>query len=227
MDSFACTPALVSTRLTGAAADVIDECCAHPFVQGIRDGSLACDKFRFYIIQDYLYLKEFAKVFALGVTKAKDLDTMRLFAQYIPVMDGELNVHEGYLARLGVTQEEVDAATPGFVNLAYTSYMLRVAYEEGPAEILAAVLPCAYSYEEIARRMVCEDASCLEDQFYGDWVRSYAAPEYADANRELFAALNRLAAHYTQPQIAHLADIYRTGCRYELGFWGMAWNMAL
>ena len=223
----ACTPALASTRLIGAARDILDAYNAHPFVRGIQDGTLPRDKFRFYIIQDYLYLKEYAKVFAVGVAKAKDLDIMRLFAQYIPVMDGELNVHEGYLARLGVTQEEVDAAAPGFANLAYTSYMLRVAYEEGEAETLAAILPCAYTYGEIARRMVSDDASCLEDEFYGDWVRSYANQEYDEANRELFAALNRLTAHCTQPQIKHLEDIFVMGCRFELGFWDMSWNMAL
>ena len=227
MDSFACTPRPHLHRIQAAGCDVIDACSAHPFVRGIQDGSLNHEKFRFYIIQDYLYLKEYAKVFAVGVAKAKDLDIMRLFAQYIPVMDGELNVHEGYLARLGVTQEEVDAAVPGFANLAYTSYMLRVAYEEGAAETLAAILPCAYSYEEIARRMVAENGDCLGDPFYGDWVRSYIGSEYSEANRELFNALNRLSARYTQPGIKHLEDIYRMGCRFELGFWDMSWNMAL
>ena len=132
-----------STRLIKATADILDAYNAHPFVAGIQNGDLDRAKFRFYIVQDYLYLKEYAKVFAVGVAKAKSLEVMRLFAKYIPVMDGELNVHEGYLARLGVTQEEVDAAKPAFANLAYTSYMLRVAYEEGDAETLTAILPCA------------------------------------------------------------------------------------
>ena len=47
----------------------------HPFVQGIQDGSLEKDKFKYYIMQDYLYLKEYAKVFAIGVAKAKSLET--------------------------------------------------------------------------------------------------------------------------------------------------------
>ncbi|GAA3330289.1 hypothetical protein GCM10020331_082230 [Ectobacillus funiculus] len=43
----------------------------HPFVKGIGNGELELDKFQFYIIQDYLYLIEYAKVYALGVVKAK------------------------------------------------------------------------------------------------------------------------------------------------------------
>ena len=216
-----------STRLLAATADILDAYNAHPFVRGIQDGTLPRDKFRFYIIQDYLYLKEYAKAFAVGVAKAKSLEVMRLFAKYIPVMDGELNVHEGYLARLGVTQEEVDAATPGFANLAYTSYMLRVAYEEGDAETLAAILPCAYTYQVIADRMLAADPACAEDPFYGDWVRGYTFPEYAEENRLLWDTLDALAAAYTEPQLAHLEEIYRMGCRFEMGFWDMSWNMAL
>ncbi|MBQ3386803.1 MAG: thiaminase II [Eggerthellaceae bacterium] len=216
-----------SQRLIKATADILDAYNAHPFVAGIQNGDLDRAKFRFYIVQDYLYLKEYAKVFAVGVAKAKSLEVMRLFAKYIPVMDGELNVHEGYLARLGVTQEEVDAAKPGFANLAYTSYMLRVAYEEGDAETLAAILPCAYTYEVIGRRMLEANPASIDDPFYGDWVRGYTFPEYAQENKILWDTLDELTATYTEAQLEHLTDIYRMGCRFEMGFWDMAWEMAL
>ncbi len=52
----------------------------HPFVKGIGDGSLDQKKFRHYMIQDYLYLIDYTKVFAVGVAKAKDLSVMKLFA---------------------------------------------------------------------------------------------------------------------------------------------------
>lgn len=216
-----------SKRILEASRDILDAYNAHPFVRGIQDGTLPRDKFRFYIIQDYLYLKEYAKAFAVGVAKAQDLDVMRLFAKYIPVMDGELNVHEGYLARMGVTQEEVDAARPAFANLAYTSYMLRVAFEGGAAETLVAILPCAYTYEQIARRMVAEAPACVDDPFYGQWVRSYIGDEYHADNLELLATLDRLTAHCTEAELAHLEEIFRMGCRFELGFWQMAWDMAM
>ena len=80
----------------------------HPFVKGIQDGSLDKDKFKYYIMQDYLYLKEYAKVFAIGVAKAKTLETANLFAKYIAVMNGELDVHSGYMGKFNVSQEEID-----------------------------------------------------------------------------------------------------------------------
>ena len=198
----------------------------HPFVLGIQDGTLDREKFRYYIVQDYLYLEDYAKTFAVGVAKAKSLKIANLFAKYINVMNGELNVHDGYLSRLGVTQQEIDFTPRALDNLSYTSYMLRVAYEEGEAEILAAILSCAYSYEIIAKNMVKNNPDSVKDEFYGDWVKGYISESYAAENIVLLEEINRLTENYTEKQIQHLIDIFTSCSRYELAFWDMAWNMS-
>ena len=177
------------------------------------------------MIQDYLYLEDYAKTFAVGVAKAKSLRIANLFAKYISVMNGELNVHEGYLARLGVTQEEIDSTPRALDNLSYTSYMLRVAYEEGEAEILAAILACAYSYEVIAKNMVKNNPESIRHKFYGDWIGGYTSDEYAEENIILLEEMNRLTENYTEKQILHLIDIFVACSRYELAFWEMSWTM--
>jgi len=39
----------------------------HPFTNGLADGSLAEAAFRHYLVQDYLFLTEFARAYALSV----------------------------------------------------------------------------------------------------------------------------------------------------------------
>ena len=68
----------VSEALHAAAAPVWAKCLAHPFVTGLGDGSLPVEKFRFFMLQDYLYLFDYARVFALGVVKARDPELMRI-----------------------------------------------------------------------------------------------------------------------------------------------------
>ena len=213
-------------RLLLAIKDIWQQYDQHPFVLGIRNGTLDRERFRYYMIQDYLYLEDYAKTFAVGVAKARSLRTANLFAGYMPVMNGELNVHEGYLARLGVTREEIAATPRALDNLSYTSYMLRVAYEEGEAEILAAILACAYSYEVIARNMVQNAPESIDDGFYGDWIRGYASERYAKENIILLEELDRVTEHYTEAQIRHLIDIFVACSRYELAFWEMSWSMS-
>lgn len=213
-------------RLLTATTEIWKAYNEHPFVLGIQNGNLDKEKFRYYIIQDYLYLEDYAKTFAVGVAKAKNLETSNLFAKYISVMNGELDVHNGYLARLGVTQKEIDSTPRSLDNLSYTSYMLRVAYEEGEAEILAAILSCAYSYEIIAKNIVKNNPASIDDEFYGDWIKGYTSDAYAEGNVILLDTLNRLTENYTERQLQHLIDIFAACSRYELAFWEMSWMLS-
>ena len=211
-------------KLLGAAAEIWKKYNRHPFVMGIQDGTLDKEKFRYYMIQDYLYLEDYAKTFAVGVAKAKSLKIANLFAKYINVMNGELNVHQGYLAKLNVTQEEISSTPRSLDNLSYTSYMLRVAYEEGEAEILAAILSCAYSYEVIAKNIVKNNPHSVCDEFYGDWIKGYISDSYSAENLVLLEEINRLTENYSHRQIQHLIDIFVACSLYELNFWEMSWN---
>lgn len=211
-------------RLLTETKEIWDAYNTHPFVEGIENGTLDKEKFRYYILQDHLYLKDYAKTFAIGVAKAKSVEVANLFAKYIAVMHGELDIHSGYMGRLHVTQEEFDSMKPSLENLSYTSYMLRVAYEEGEAEILAAILSCAYSYEGIAKRIVASRPNSILNNFYGDWIQGYASDTYAAGNVVLLETLDRLTAQYTEEQLCHLVDIFTTCSRFEMLFWQMAWD---
>ena len=217
----------VVDRLLAAAKPIWDRYHDHPFVKGIEDGTLDKEKFRYYILQDYLYLEEYAKVFAIGVAKAESLEMIRLFAGYINVLtDGEMDIHRGYMGELGITQEELDSTERAIDNLSYTSYMLRVAYEETQVEILAAILSCAHSYEMIAKRTIENNPDSVNHPFYGEWIKGYASDAYTKENVTLMAHLDRLTENYTEAQIQHLIDIFVISSRYEEKFWDLSWNMS-
>ena len=216
----------VTERLLASSRDLWDAYNAHPFVHGIADGSLDEEKFRFYMIQDYLYLIDYAKVFALGVVKARDMETMRLFANYVhQILDGEMDIHKGYMSRLGISLRDAESTAPALDNLSYTAYMLRIAHEEGPAEIAAAILSCALSYEHIAKQILKEHPGADQHPFYGEWIEGYANTGYHEANLELIRLTEKLAAGYSEDRLVHLEEIFNVCSRYEMSFWDMAWEM--
>ncbi|WP_018142606.1 thiaminase II [Alloscardovia criceti] len=213
-------------RLLTATQDIWAQYHTHPFVQGIADGSLDADKFKYYIIQDYLYLDEYLKVFALGIAKSHSIDTLSIFSHSVAALtEEEMNIHRGYLHTFNVSREALNATPRALDNLSYTSYMLRVAYEDSEAEIVAAVLSCAYSYEVIAREIVRNHPQAEQHELFGEWVRGYASDEYAAGNKPLMEAMDQLTEHYTEQQLQHVEDIFVACSRYELAFWDMAWNM--
>lgn len=213
-------------RLLEATKNIWEDYNKHPFVRGIQDATLDKEKFKYYILQDFLYLIEYTKVFALGIAKAKSLEMMQLFSSYVQLLtDSEMDIHKGYMGLFGISQEELDHTAVALDNLSYTSYMLRIAYEEGEAEILTAILSCAYSYEVIARKIVENNPSATYHDFYGSWIQGYASEAYHEANIVLLEMLDRLTREYTEEQLKHLEDIFINCSRYEMGFWDLAWEI--
>ena len=215
----------VSQRLRKAARPIWDRCLTHPFVAGIGDGTLPAEKFRYFMLQDYLYLFDYARVFALGVVKAREAALMRVFARNVDaILGGEMNIHRAYMERLGISEEQVLAVKPALDNLSYTHYMLSVAERGGPMEITASILACSWSYAEIGRALA-EIPGAAEHPFYGEWIQGYASEDYNAANQALIDLTDRLAAKAAESELAYLEEIFVNCSRYELAFWDMAWEM--
>ena len=205
-------------RLYEAAHPIWEQCHAHPFVRGIGDGTLDLEKFQWFLLQDYLYLFDYARVFAYGVVKARDPDLMRTFSANVDAILG------GDMERLGITEEQVFAVRPALSNLSYTHYMLACAAAGGPAEIVAAILSCSWSYAEIGQRLAAIPGAA-DHPFYGEWIRSYAGEDYQRTNDALVALMDQLAEGSTEAEYRRLEEIFVTCSRYELGFWEMAWTL--
>ena len=212
-----------SERLITAAEDIWRQCEQHPFVRGIATGTLEIDRFQFFLLQDYLYLFDYARVFAIGVTKAKDLTSMRVFGGYIKqILDGEMDIHKSYMKRLGISEEEALSVQPALDTLSYTAYMLAEAQVGGEAEVLSSILACAVSYEYIARNIVKEYPAAADHPFFGEWVEGYACDEYHAANVELCDLMDSMTIDETR--YPHIEEIFLNCSLYELAFWQMSWD---
>ena len=217
--------ASVSYRLHNEAASIWEDCLKHPFVTGIGDGTLEVEKFRYFMLQDYLYLFDYARVFALGVVKARDPELMRTFAANVnAILGGEMKIHRAYMERLGITEAKVFAVKPALDNLSYTNYMLSVASSGTPMEIVASILACSWSYAEIGQALAAIPGAA-EHPFYGEWIQGYSSDEYAATNQALIELMDSLAADASEDQIAYLTEVFVNCSRYELGFWDMSWEM--
>ncbi len=216
----------VTDILLNEVKDIWDSYNEHPFVTGIADGSLDKEKFKYYMIQDYLYLIDYAKVFAVGAAKSEDIEVMRCFSGYIDqILNGEMSIHKKYMARLGIDIKEAEKAKMSLDNTGYTSYMLRAAYEGGACDTLAAILSCAVSYEVIAKRIDACYPHAKEHEFYGEWILGYIDPEYAKANRGLENLMEKLCLNIDDGSLKRLKRIFINCSLFEKAFWDMAWEM--
>ena len=217
----------VSERLYNSIIDLWNKYNEHPFVKSLADGTLPLEKFQFFMIQDHLYLMQYAKVFALGVLKAKNESDMRLFSSLIAAtLDTENALHQDYLRRLNISQEMIAQAKPSIVTDSYTNYMIAIAEKEGLGELMAAVLSCSWSYKLIGDFME-KFPGATEQEFYGEWVNMYISDGYRSSNQLMIDMVDRLTEGYTEQQIQNLEHIVYVCSQYEYMFWDMAWNQKM
>ena len=197
---------------------------SHPFVQEMGAGTLDQDKFRFYMIQDYLYLLDYSKLFALGAVKATDLENMAIFSALLHAsVNEEMSLHRGYAARFGITEEELEKADPSPITLAYTHYMLHSAQNGTLAELVAALLPCAWSYWEIGKEL-SEIPGAIDHEFYGDWIKMYSSKEFGQTAQWCIDLLDKLTEGKSERELLQLEKIFLNTTRFEYMFWDMAYN---
>jgi thiaminase/transcriptional activator TenA len=211
-------------RLRKSVAPIWERTHQHPFVTGLGDGSLPVESFKFYMKQDYIYLIDYAKIFAIASTKAYDLATSAKFAGLQEAtLNGEMALHRQYAERFGISREELEATEPSFVLLAYTSYMLKVAHQGSLAELVSALLPCMWSYWEIGKRLALVDGA-LDHELYGEWVRTYSSDEFGELAAWLIGVMDQLADGKNEQELARMEEHFLTTSKMEYLFWEMAYK---
>lgn len=195
----------------------------HPFVRGIGDGSLSPDRFEFYLKQDYLYLIDFSRVFALASAKSRILDEMESFATLLnATLKAEMELHRKTCAAFGIPAHELTRTRKGMITSAYTDFLLRTGYEGGLSEILAVLSPCACGYAEIGQRLGSEKLP--DDPFYRDWIRTYSSREFLDLADWLVEKMNEHARGASATRSEDWYRLYETSVRFEYLFFDMSWK---
>ncbi len=213
-------------RLRKAADLVWEEGYRQPFIRELDEGTLPREKFAFYLLQDFRYLNDYARVHALGLAKTDDPEIM---AFMLNVQNGALNVestvHRTYLASYGITDEQMNNVRQSAFARAYTSNILSIAYGKGILDILVAVLPCAWVYADYGYRLAHEFADTLDVNQYKSWVDMYKTDEFWQGSAWLIEHIEKLAAEVSEERKQELVDIFVTGVENEYMFWSSAYDM--
>lgn len=125
----------------------------HPFLVSMVNGTLELDKFRYYVVQDALYLNDFADSLRIlsrnkGIAK-EESDRLEHFAR--GAEEAELSLHNSFFKQWDISAEGVEQMPN---SLLYTSYMKRVVATRPHAEGLAVLLPCFWVYAHVGNVML-------------------------------------------------------------------------
>src|SRR5690606_32401921 len=125
-----------TAHLFEAVRSIWDAQLEHPFVRGLGDGTLEESRFKNWVRQDYVYLREYSRISAWAVTKALDLETMGWYARVLDLLlNVEMGLHRKYAERFGISHEELEAEEMWPTNRAYTDFLVRTAADGDLADL--------------------------------------------------------------------------------------------
>ena len=211
-----------TTWLWNGAQDVYSAILAHPFIEGLTDGSLIEERFAYFVVQDSHYLRDYARALALVAAKAPThADAGTLARHAADAVDVELTLHENLMPHLGIEPDVMTKMAVSPTTRAYTSYLISTAYSGTFAEGLSAVLPCYWIYSEWARTSSREGSP---DSRYQLWIDTYAGEEFRRTVDDVLALADRVGQDLPGTEAWRTLEHFTTTARYEWMFWDAAWR---
>ncbi len=211
-------------RLRQGAAEEWAAYVGHPFVRGLGDGTLAPDRFRHFLVQDYLYLLQYARACALAITKSDTLAEMRAAAQTVSgLLVGELSLHVEYCRGWGLDEAALQAQPASIETLAYAGFVLDRAQSGDLLDLVSVLSACLVGYAEVGARLAVDPGTRRAGNPYLSWIKTYSGPAYVALARDGIARLNALGeTRGGEARFPMLLRDFRTAVRLETAFWGGA-----
>ncbi len=208
-------------RLRKDADSIWKKIIQHPFVVELYRGDLPLEKFKFYILQDYHYLITAIKNFGIIVSKAPTVKAMREVADILQLeAQSEFDGYKEFLKQIGHTVRDAAEVKPMSVSLSYSSFLVSTSSLNSYPEAITAVLPCFWSYAEIAE-VHKDKLSSNKNHLYKDWANAYLTESYLRLVEKIKDLVNEAGKDSPYPK---LKEVFVNASRYEYLFWDAVYH---
>ena len=202
--------------------DIYDKILKHPFIRKLVDGSLDEEAFRLYVIQDALYLRDYAKGLALLGSKAPHDQWLMMFVEHArDVIVVERALHDSFFKDWQLSEEDVNSTPMAPTNLLYTSYLLRVAYERAFPEVLGCFLPCYWIYWEVGKEL---EKLGSPRELFRRWIQAYSSEQYGSIVRQVIGVMDQVAQGAGEGDLKRIRSHFRMTSKLEYLFWNMGFQ---
>ncbi len=213
----------LSQALWQANQDLAEASLNSPFVQGIGDGSLAKEKFAYYVGQDAFFLEAFARAYSIAAAKAPDWKSFQSFHALADGVLQELNLHQSYAHSWNV---DIQTVEPGSTTRQYTNFLLSTAWSQPIGITAVAMSPCMRLYAYLGQKLASQKTASQKTaksgsptHNYQDWITTYSSSEF----EPLAERLEELVDSYSSDS-GIVRSTYRYAMVCERDFFQAAWQ---
>ncbi len=203
----------------------------HPFVLGLADGSLPRDGFVWFMKQDYLFLRHYARIWAQAAASPDTtFDEITTLVDMSRSIAQEAELHKRLCREsLGVSEAELECATTeSAATLAYTRFVLDTGRSSDVLDFLVAVSPCMVGYAQVGRWLAHHRSATLNKD-YAEWIEAYASDDFQQAAQKAMQLIEARAARdeLSPGRMRKLQRIWNAACRLEASMWDEAMDPSL
>lgn len=210
-------------QLWNAIVPIYDAILEHPFVSGLTDGRLPRDRFAFYVVQDAIYLRTFARALSVLASLGPDSNATRMFNHHASdAIAVEQSLHDGFLAELGLHPEQTGQTEACPSARAYCDFLMASTTNQPFHEGLAAVLPCYWIYQRVGQELLPKGSP---NPLYQRWIDTYGGEQFDEVVQQVLDLTNRIAPTLTDDQRDRMTERFVLGTRYEWMFWDGAYQL--
>ncbi|KAF9460881.1 Phosphomethylpyrimidine kinase-domain-containing protein [Collybia nuda] len=201
----------------------------HEFVKLLGQGTLPRGPFIHFIKQDYIYLKYYARAYALLAAKSSTFTAIESATTTILNVISEIATHKSFCNTFGITNEELEDTPEAPATTAYGAYLIDVGLQGDSTKLLMALLACLLGYGEVGLWLK-KQASLpntwvhIEGNPYKKWMDDYGGEHYQGAVKlglELIEA-RALQDPPSQMRFEEWRHVWERCTRLERGFWDAA-----
>lgn len=192
----------------------------HAFLQQILSGTLPSNRFQYYLVQDYVFLIQYAKVLACAIQKSQTQQQMSFAYDLMSmVLREELETHISYCQTWGISKEQLFITVQHVDNQAYTSYLLQFGVTGSYMDIMTALAPCCLGYFEMGCQLEKNLGKRLEGHPYKCWITTYSGKQYCRIAKKFESFLDALYKDCAPDAFDRQSQIFLRAVEYEIGFW--------
>ena len=210
----------LSEKLFLSTKELWDLSTEKPFVIEMAKGTLDEGLFRRYMLQDYLYLKDYIGILINIRDMAEDENT-RAFLKRI--IDGTIyeteRVHVANMKELGITADDIAKSVKFPVINAYVEYMRECTDRYGLIGGITSLLQCSWVYAYIAEKVLKRFPDEIGKSSYGSWFEAYSCQSYLDTNRLWIDLLDELSEGADEKTADEMCRIFERCALYENELW--------
>ena len=205
--------------------DLWKETAKKPFVTEMAEGSLDPERFRTYMLQDYLYLLDYIDILQKMLRLAEEPDLKDFLGNIIEETQKETDrVHLPSMRRIGICDEEIADSKRIEAVAAYVEYMRRLPEEEGLLAGLTALLQCSWIYAYIGQVMMENYAETMEGSPYKSWFDAYTCREYLETNQRWIDFVDEKAQGIDSEGTEKLCQIFEHCATCENHLWDVLYE---